>query len=209
MMLNTQLQYQIIQRSDYKPMPWKNGLGETLEIWRVEDERNLRFRISQASVVENGMFSDFNGLTRILVLLTGNGVTLEHRSKSGCNSNQLNEALDMARFSGGDKTYATLIKGEIEDLNIMVRELDTIAKVEAHFAPTGLFLSQEATLFTAFYANEETIVAYQNENMAEPQTLYLSSQSLLYINKNKRRVLQLISGSGVLIEINLTAKVTE
>tara|TARA_R110000868_G_scaffold21446_5_gene88810 strand:+ start:852 stop:1505 length:654 start_codon:yes stop_codon:yes gene_type:complete len=205
MTLNTQLQYKIIQRCDYKPMPWKNGLGLTLEMWRIDDDSNLRLRISQASVVENGVFSDFSGLSRTLVLLSGTGVTLEHRNSGESISNELSKVLAMACFSGGDETYATLKKGVIEDLNIMVRESDTVAKVTAGFAQTVFVLSkkttQEKVLFTGFYANEETIVSYQEDQMHETQTLSLPAHSLLYIEQHSLSEIELISGSGILIEI--------
>lgn len=203
---NTSLQYQIVKQSDYQRMPWKNGRGDTLEIRREEDESGLRFRISQASVVENGVFSDFSGLQRTLVLLSGDGMTLEHKGKGSNHTHRLDHQLDMAQFDGGDETKSTLIKGPIEDLNIMVRQSDTIAKVQAGFAPTALTFSlkvtQEETMFTGFYANKETIVAYQVDHMGDTETLCLPSQSLLYIEQHKLTAIELITGSGVLIEIN-------
>lgn len=207
MTLNTPLHYQIIKQDSYLRMPWKNGLGETLEIQRHDDEQGLRFRISQASVKDDGVFSDFSGLHRTLVLLSGNGMLLSHRNASSENDetteHQLTTPLDMARFSGGDETHARLINGMIEDLNIMVRDSDCRSSVQAGFAPAFLSLAHEATLFTGFYANEDSIVAFQADETGETNTLLIPSQSLMLLSQHAINLdaIQLISGCGILIEI--------
>jgi len=110
-------------------MLWKNGLGKTLEIKCRNDELGQRFRISQAKVIENGYFSDFTGQHRTLVLLSGNGMKLDHKGINARSTSLLKGQLDIAHFSGEDKTYARLIDGPIEDLNIIVRKSDTRAQV--------------------------------------------------------------------------------
>ncbi|REG85057.1 HutD/Ves family protein [Marinomonas pollencensis] len=204
MTLNTPFHYQLIEQKNYQRMPWKNGLGETLEIQRDDDEQGLRFRISQASVADDGVFSDFSGLDRTLVLLTGNGMRLTH--SNGHNErleHSLKNPLDMARFTGGDRTYASLIKGPIEDLNIMVRAKDTIANVQAGFAPTSLTWSSRKALLNGFYANEDSIVGVQIEGNGDTETLSLPAQSFITFSAHPTECecIQIISGSGVLIEI--------
>lgn len=202
-MLNTNF-LQIIQQSDYLRMPWKNGLGETREIQRFEDNTGLRFRISQASVVDNGVFSDFSGMHRTLVLLSGEGMILDHQGKDAPRySHNLTQSLDIARFSGGDKTHATLIQGTIEDLNIMVRDADTHARVIAEFGPTILAVSDKNKLFTGFYANQKTAINYYCGQSEQMETLFLPSQSLLVVDSchSDFNELKLLEGSGVLIQI--------
>jgi environmental stress-induced protein Ves len=191
----------IIEQSQFLRMPWKNGLGETLEIQRHEDKIGLRFRISQASVVENGMFSDFSGLHRTLVLLSGEGMTLEHTDSSSKSSHILNKLLDIARFSGGDETYATLKSGKIEDLNIMVRDTDTQAKVEAYSAPCSLLLSNNDTsistsdtLFSGFYAAEDTVMDIES---ATP--LLIKAHSMVIFSEETNATLA--QGNGILIKV--------
>ena len=200
MTFNTSLPYQIIAQSDYQRMPWKNGLGETLEIQRHDDESGLRFRISQASVVEDGVFSDFSGLHRTLVLLSGEGMTLEHAVKNNSHTNKLSNALDIARFSGGDTTYATLKSGKIEDLNIMVRETDTQANVQAFTAPCSLLFSNNSTLFSndhflfcGFYVCEDGVLEIENT------ALTISAHSMVVFSQNANA--KLTKGSGVFIRI--------
>lgn len=185
----------IIEPSQYLRMPWKNGLGETLEIQRHEDEIDLRFRISQASVVEDGMFSDFSGLHRTLVLLSGEGMTLKHTN----HTNLLTNPLDMARFSGGDETHATLKNGKIEDLNIMVRDTDTQARVEAYTAPCSLSSSNNDTLFSGFYCNEKCTLGIDNGEVVNGEIVSVDAHSTVIFSKDTRVLLS--QGSGVFIQV--------
>ncbi|WP_051369026.1 HutD/Ves family protein [Psychromonas arctica] len=163
------LEYQILLPQQYKSMPWKNGLGTTLEIERYDDKNGLCFRISQASVVEDGIFSDFSHLQRTLVLLSGQGITLEHshqqQDHSASDVHELTRPLDMAHFDGGDKTLATLHDGGIEDLNIMVRKTDTTAKVTVMKLGRTLVISgSNQRLFSAYYANSDCNLHLKTSN---------------------------------------------
>ncbi|MCF8512330.1 MAG: HutD family protein [Rhodobacteraceae bacterium] len=62
--------------ADYTTMPWANGKGSTIEMLRVEEGGRLKWRLSRASVVENGDFSIFAGIERNLTVLTGPGFDL-------------------------------------------------------------------------------------------------------------------------------------
>ncbi|AEF53472.1 HutD/Ves family protein [Marinomonas posidonica] len=156
-MLNDTSIFSIIEQADYPIVPWKNGLGHTRNIARLSDEQGLQYRISQASVVENGLFSDFSGLHRILILLSGHGLAMTHQNEQGMQHIRLTKVLEMAQFSGGDQTFASLTDGPIEDLNVMVREADTKAQVIARQAPTELAFDpiQSNALLHAIYCAEE------------------------------------------------------
>ena len=62
--------------ADYRTQPWKNGLGTTTELWRLERDGQLLVRLSRASVVEDGPFSLFPGIARNLTVLSGPGFRL-------------------------------------------------------------------------------------------------------------------------------------
>ena len=203
MTFNNHSNYHLTTQNDYKRMPWKNGLGETLEIYLSEDESSQRYRISQAAVKDDGVFSNFEGLHRTLVLLSGQGMQLSHTSTKGNIAEHcLKSPLDMARFAGGDETFATLSNGNIEDLNIMVRETDTKAVVSACFAPFDWEVNpHKDRLLTAFYANQTcTITVNETENVV------LEKNSFLNIKQNG--TLCLMEGTGVFIEV-LSTKVAE
>ncbi len=62
--------------ADYKTMPWANGKGVTVEMLRLDRDGGLLWRLSRASVVENGDFSLFPGIERNLTVITGSGFDL-------------------------------------------------------------------------------------------------------------------------------------
>lgn len=196
---------QIITANNFKRMPWKNGLGSTLEIKRYDDSDGQRFRISKASVVEDGLFSDFSGQHRTLVLLSGEGMTLKHQSRYDHCSQQLNKTLDIARFSGADETYATLKNNiAIEDLNIMVREKDTLATVSAITSVQSLTPTKSTSaLLSAFYANADCLITLSN-NVDQEETIRLPKGSFLVFKDPialiDKKIL-ITKGNGVFIEV--------
>ncbi|WP_063331684.1 HutD/Ves family protein [Marinomonas sp. TW1] len=205
-MLNDTSIFSIIEQADYPIVPWKNGLGQTRDIASLTDKQGLRYRISQASVVENGLFSDFRGLHRTLVLLSGHGLDMTHQSKLGMQYVQLTKILEMAQFSGGDQTFASLTEGPIEDLNIMVRESDTKAEVSALHAPTKLMFDpiQSNTLLHAFYCSEacELYDAHTDHLHAIPAHCFISLVDIEKASKalNKKRF-NLLKGRVIQIHI--------
>ena len=62
--------------ADYRAMPWANGRGTTLELARLDGPDGMIWRLSIASVVENGPFSLFPGVDRILTVIDGPGFRL-------------------------------------------------------------------------------------------------------------------------------------
>ncbi len=197
-MLNQNELFTIIPQSDYVRMPWKNGLGETLEIAVCRDNDEVLYRVSQAAVVEDGVFSDFSGLHRTLVLLSGEGMLLTHKNKDAEHSHDLKQPLAVAKFAGGDVTHATLANGKIEDLNIMVREGQATSRVVARFAPDSFHINfEEDSLFNAFYANNDChliIESYGSRVSIQVQ----SQQTILFREPVK---FDIFTGSGVVINI--------
>ena len=51
---------------DYTSMPWKNGGGVTREVAKSSDNQGLIWRLSLADVIQEGTFSTFPKLSRIL-----------------------------------------------------------------------------------------------------------------------------------------------
>ncbi|OON40936.1 HutD-family protein [Izhakiella australiensis] len=96
---------------------WRNGGGETREIvaWPPGAE-DFSWRISIATISQDGDFSPFPGIDRIITLLSGDGVTL---TSSGWQQ-QLQTAQPFA-FAGEDQVYARLSGGASQDFNLMTR----------------------------------------------------------------------------------------
>ena len=62
--------------ADYIRQPWKNGKGVTVELARADAEDALLWRLSMATVAEDGPFSLFPGVERNLTVISGPGFRL-------------------------------------------------------------------------------------------------------------------------------------
>jgi len=110
-----------ILKQHYLLMPWKNGQGSTAQI-RIfpqnasfqskSDSEDFLWRLSSATVKENGPFSVFPGCNRLLVVLSGKGLKLNN-----------SELLPMRplEFSGEFQIHGELIGGEVVDLGLIYR----------------------------------------------------------------------------------------
>lgn len=69
----------ILRASEYKTMPWKNGGGVTVEIAIHPPGASVDafdWRVSMATVAQDGPFSSFPGVDRTLAIIEGNGLAL-------------------------------------------------------------------------------------------------------------------------------------
>lgn len=110
----------LLRQSDYRVMPWKNGLGTTTELAVDPPGAGLdafTWRVSIAHLAASGPFSTFPGYDRILVQLEGEPMTLSHE---GGGEHRL-EPLVPYRFAGEVATTGTLGAGPARDFNVMVR----------------------------------------------------------------------------------------
>lgn len=111
---------QILRASDYKTMPWKNGMGSTTEIAIHPANAKLDdfvWRVSMAQIASDGPFSLFADIDRTLLVLEGNGIDLR---VTGCPPVRIDRET-IHSFPGDQPTSATLVDGEILDLNVMSR----------------------------------------------------------------------------------------
>lgn len=127
----------ILRRADYRRMPWKNGGGTTEEIAREPAAGDsFLWRLSMAHIDAPGPFSDFSGYTRVMVLLSGNGLTLRCAGEA---DRVLRDSGDLVRFDGSLSVHCSLHDGSCTDLNLMVsnrRRFD--ASVETLSGPATL-----------------------------------------------------------------------
>ncbi|NKJ71401.1 HutD family protein [Rhizobium leguminosarum bv. viciae] len=111
----------ILRASDHKRMPWKNGKGETVEIAVFPPDASINdfdWRISMATVAEDGPFSIFPGIDRTLAILDGSGMVLDVEGNSPV---LLTTASDPLAFPADVPVAARLEDGAITDLNVMTR----------------------------------------------------------------------------------------
>ena len=100
--------------ADYREMPWANGKGSTVEMLRAEESGRLKWRLSRASVVENGDFSIFPGVERNLTVITGPGFDLV-----GAALQLKAKPLIPVAFAGDTPIRAENVTAPSDDFNVM------------------------------------------------------------------------------------------
>ena len=138
------------------PMPWKNGGGSTTEIAALPPGAQLHdfdWRISLATMLQDGPFSLFPGVERTLALVEGPGLVLDVDERRF----MLDEIDAVIEFAGESKVRATLDGGSAIDFNVMTRRAVCHHKFgrrrlegRSVFAPRGersvLFLAEGESL---------------------------------------------------------------
>lgn len=69
-----------LARTAYATLPWKNGRGETDEIYLSPPNGSrdgFEIRISSAPIIEDGAFSSFPGAERVITLIEGEELELD------------------------------------------------------------------------------------------------------------------------------------
>jgi uncharacterized protein len=108
----------VLREPDYLTVPWKNGGGLTREILKVpSDATTFDWRLSLASISAPGPFSAFEGYDRTLVLVRGDGVTLDFGPRG---QTTLRAPLESVDFDGSWPAHCTLLGDPSTDLNLIV-----------------------------------------------------------------------------------------
>lgn len=113
--------FTVLRAAEHKQMPWKNGGGVTTEIAVYPENADLAcfgWRVSMATVANDGAFSLFPAIDRTLSILEGSGMELQIDSRPAIVLTQASMPLS---FPADRSTVARLLSGPIVDLNIMTR----------------------------------------------------------------------------------------
>ncbi len=114
---------QIFHRDELSKTPWKNGGGITREIACSEPGAPY-WRLSLADVTQDGAFSTFSGLNRVLTVVEGAGMIL----KTGTEEIHANP-LKPVSFSGETPVMGLLKDGPVQNFNLIYDA--TVLKAEA------------------------------------------------------------------------------
>ena len=171
-------QIQIIDASEFKTIAWKNGKGETTELAVSEGGSVDAFdwRLSIATVTQDGPFSDFTGYWRNLVLIEGQGIDLNHDQEY---TDSLREVLEFTTFDGGSQTTGTLVDGTIRDFNIMSKQGLFIPQVSTFHDLEALLLDESVLNFVYALEGGEIVVTINEQEQVIPAT------SLLRVNPSE------------------------
>jgi uncharacterized protein len=97
------------------PQAWRNGGGQTRELWAWPSTGPWQLRISRADIDRDGAFSAFPGVQRWFAVLHGAGVDLQFGD-----AHHILHAGDPALcFDGAQAPGCRLLDGATQDLNLM------------------------------------------------------------------------------------------
>lgn len=129
--------------SETQPTPWKNGGGKTREIAvgaATGSDLGWGWRFSIADVEQDGPFSIFNGVDRIIAVIAGEGMDL-HRTDGSVTPL---EPFQPVRISGEDALFGRLRRGPVQDLNIMILRDRFEATIEIWRGPRAITVTTGA-----------------------------------------------------------------
>ena len=187
--------FKIYSPQSFQTLPWRNGLGSTVELLAETPNKNEAFswRLSIASVANDGPFSDFSGYDRTLLLLEGSGITL---NKPNGIFKVLNSSLDYANFKGEDLIDATLHDGPIKDFNIMTLRSICTSSV------TAINETSESLL----NINADKLLVYSikpvNIQIGLEASISLEANHLLQFNYYINNTMTLDKTQAIVIQIN-------
>jgi len=155
----------VITPAQFKKIPWKNGKGTTTELAISENSTldDFSWRLSIASVVTNGAFSDFSGYWRNLVLISGEGITLQHTLNNETHTDNLTELLQVSSFDGASKTRGELVGGSINDFNVMTNTKNYKAEVSTYTNKEQIKVKACDHCFVYSLSNEVTLFNSRQE----------------------------------------------
>ncbi|WP_085300536.1 HutD/Ves family protein [Cognaticolwellia mytili] len=190
---------EVIEPEKFRTVAWKNGKGETIEM-AINSGGTLddfSWRLSMASVVEDGIFSNFSGYTRNLILVAGDGINLQHNDSK---IDKLTNLLDYATFDGGDKTVGNLHTNEITDFNVIARTSDYRTIVDCQKKAENITLEKSDLCFIySLYKAAELSFSDIAENKTLPaghlmkisdlksQSTHVSGESIIIVYLNRCR----------------------
>lgn len=161
--------------ADFRTMPWANGLGSTVELYRREDEgRRLLIRLSVADVVADGPFSSLPGIDRVLTLIEGDGFDLDF---AGAAPSAPARLFQPVAFSGNWQTSAINLKGPSRDFNLMTKR-GTFAVEVTHLNAGSHAINTADVVFAALY------VVAGNANITASSTAARAGDLLLLEAEN-------------------------
>lgn len=127
----------IFHRDELSQTPWKNGGGITREIASSE-EGEPYWRLSIADVTQEGDFSTFPGLHRILTVIEGKGMRLQSPT-----ADIHARPREPVSFAGDTPVRGQLVQGPVQNFNLIydANKLKAIVRVsgrlDAEEAPSG------------------------------------------------------------------------
>jgi uncharacterized protein len=154
----------ILRSADYPALPWKNGRGVARQIAVFPagaGYATLDWQVSRPTIERDTPFSNFPGLDRQVMLVSGKGLTLRiHGADDRVDLEQrLDHPLEPFAFRGDWAVDCALTDGPVEVLNVMTRRGRCGARIEIREVGAPALARKPA---------DETLIVYA----ADPLTAY-------------------------------------
>jgi environmental stress-induced protein Ves len=175
---------------DYVAMPWRNGLGTTTELAREDTETGFLWRLSRADVTADGPFSDFPGIDRFLLLLSGAGLKLTFANREAV----LDAPYASAEFAGDEPVFCRLLNGPCQDFNVMVNRARASAKTAIFNSP---FSGHAAARTLLHVLRGAPVLQFEGVETSLPE------DSLVLLKDEAKKNFSL-SGQGILLRIDIS-----
>ena len=164
---------QLLTPSHYRRVPWKNGLGSTLELATnaAEPGGPWTWRLSLADVPTRASFSAFPGVDRHLAVLDGAGMKLERAA----------EQIEVPRegrafaFAGEDAIVGTPVGSGVRDANLMLDRTKWTGSLEIQRVHERRSIEVEADVVLIFAAQTSDLLRCKTKE----ESCVLSADSTL------------------------------
>ena len=168
----------LIRAGEYRVMPWKNGGGTTTEIAISPGDAGLSgkpfdWRVSIAEVAADGPFSKFPGYDRHIMVIGGEGMTLD---TDAAGTLHLTPARMPVSFAGEWSVNGKLHAGPVRDFNLMLRRDVCSGSLTVRWLDERVALyAQRKTLLCHLLQGEASVAGHI---IAETDTLLVENEDL-------------------------------
>ncbi|KAB0571670.1 HutD/Ves family protein [Brucella pituitosa] len=189
------MEFKVLKAQDHRRMPWKNGGGVTVEIAIHPINAsvdNFDWRISTATVANDGPFSVFPDIDRTLSVLEGIGIVLD---VEGLETTLSRETAPFA-FAADASSGARLIDGTITDLNVMTRRGRFTHQVERIVTNDSAVIASDRGTMLVFCAEGNF------ELKSDSRIAHLGQHDCLILSGEAQFSVELI-GKGIVYKISI------
>lgn len=173
--------------ADYTAMRWKNGAGTTTELARDTADGDYGWRLSIADIADDGAFSTFPGMQRIITVLEGAGMELDVDGRA---SGKL-RPFAAYPFDGSSRTGCTLLDGPVRDFNLIYRTDSFSSRFEWLTAAGNRSFLTTAPTVLIFNVGEPVVAGAADDNGQR-----LGHQELLRVDGGGPAEIRLETGAG-------------
>lgn len=167
------------------PQPWRNGGGQTRELYTAPAGAHWTWRISLAEVRQDGAFSAYPGITRWFAVVQGDGVVLDFGAGR---REMLNSASQPLQFDGALAPHCSLQGAATQDLNLMLRDGASTGTMQP--AREGEEWISMASLRAVFAAESMLL------QIDDADAMVLPARSLALSHHARRQRWRVVGGSG-------------